>query len=309
MLRDSLDYIHAHPEIYFKQEAKKGGYVCPVCGNGSGEDGTGVKLIKGQSFRYKCFKCDTSGDVINFYAAEHQLDNREAILQVCALYGLEVPKKKFKKIPRTHKHISSNAESVKNQAETEIIANDIIIAANHLRETDYFAKRGISYETAERYNCGYIEQWTHPTKRNANNIFPSPRVIIPTSSESYVARSTDDNKVPKMKAGTTSIFNISVLKSSSQHVVVVEGEFDALSIIEAGNDAIALGSTSNVDKLIDWLREKNIRPHLPLILNLDADEAGQKATDKLADALLNMRIQFYSVILSLKAVRIRMKAL
>ena len=295
MLRDNLDYIHAHPEIYFTQEARKGGYVCPVCGNGSGEDGTGVKLIKGQSFRYKCFKCDTSGDVINFYAAENHLDNREALLQVCALYGLEVPTKKFKKISHVHRRISSNSESVKNQAETKIIANDIVLAASHLRETDYFSKRGISYETAEKYHCGYIEEWTHPTKRGANNIFPSPRVIIPTSSESYVARSTDDNKVPKMKAGITSIFNIDTLKSSSQHVVIVEGEFDALSIIEAGNDAIALGSTSNVDKLIEWLMEKNIRPHLPLILSLDADEAGQKATDKLAAALRDMRIRFYSV--------------
>lgn len=300
MLRDNLDYIHAHPEIYFTQEAKKGGYVCPVCGNGSGEDGTGVKLIKGQSFRYKCFKCDTSGDVINFYATEHHIDNREAILQVCALYGLEVPTKKFKRISHAHRRISSNAESVKNQAETEIIANDIIIAASHLRETDYFAKRGISYETAERYNCGYIEQWIHPQKRGEKNIFPSPRVIIPTSTESYVARSTDDNKVPKMKAGITSIFNIGVLKTSRQHVVVVEGEFDALSIIEAGNDAIALGSTSNVDKLIDWLKEKNIRPHLPLLLNLDADEAGQKASDKLANALRNIRIRFCMVNLILE---------
>lgn len=295
MLRDNLDYIHAHPEIYFTQEAKKGGYVCPVCGNGSGEDGTGVNLIKGQSFRYKCFKCDTSGDVINFYAAEHHLDNREAILQVCTLYGLEVSTKKFKRIPHAHRRISSNAEFVKNQAEIEIIANDIVLAASHLHETDYFSKRGISYETSEKYHCGYIEQWTHPTKRGANNIFPSPRVIIPTSSESYVARSTDDNKVPKIKAGTTSIFNIGILKSSQQHVVIVEGEFDALSIIEAGNDAIALGSTSNVDKLIDWLREKNIQPHLPLVLSLDADEAGQKATDKLADALRDMCIRFYSV--------------
>ena len=295
MLRDSLDYIHAHPEVYFTQEAKKGGYVCPVCGNGSGEDGTGVKLIKGQSFRYKCFKCDTSGDVINFYAAEHHIDNREAILQVCALYGLEVPTKKFKKVSHVHRRISSNAESVKNQAETEIIANDVVLAASHLRETDYFSKRGISYETAEKYHCGYIAEWIHPQKRGEQKIFPSPRVIIPTSSTSYVARSTDDNKVPKMKAGTTSIFNIDTLKSSQQHVVIVEGEFDALSIIEAGNDAIALGSTSNVDKLIDWLREKNIRPHLPLVLSLDADEAGQKATDKLAAALRDMRIRFYSV--------------
>ena len=270
MTRDNIDYIHAHPEIYFTQEAKKGGYVCPVCGNGSGSDGTGVKLIKGQTFRYKFFKCDTSGDVINFYAAEHNLSNIEAIAQVCTLYGLEIPKKKFKRISPTHKRISSNEkplEKSKNPAEIEMIAKDILIAASHLRETDYFIKRGISYETAEKYNCGYIANWIHPTKRGDKKNYPSPRVIIPTSSESYVARSTNDNKVPKMKAGVGNIFNIDVLKSSRQHVVVVEGEFDALSIIEAGNDAIALGSTSNVDKLIDWMKEKNIRPHLPLVLS------------------------------------------
>ena len=295
MIRDNIDYIHAHPEIYFTQEAKKGGYVCPVCGNGSGSDGTGVKLIKGQSFRYKCFKCDTSGDVINFYAAEHHLSNIEAIAQVSALYGLEVPKKKFKRISHTHRQAISKEAPLENSTNVEVVAEDILIAASHLRETDYFTKRGISYETAEKYNCGYIAQWIHPTKRGDKNIYPSPRVIIPTSRESYVARSTDDNKIPKMKAGTGNIFNIEVLKSSSQNVVVVEGEFDALSIIEAGNDAIALGSTSNVGKFIDWLREKNIRPHLPLVLNLDADEAGQKATDKLADALRDMRIRFYEV--------------
>ena len=295
MIRDNLDYIHAHPEIYFTQEARKGGYICPVCGNGSGSDGTGVKLIKGQSFRYKCFKCDTSGDVINFYAAEHHVSNGEAIAQVSALYGLEVPKKRFKRIIHIHRHTNSDEKPLENQANIETIAKDIILAASHLCETDYFTKRGISYETAEKYNCGYIAEWIHPTKRGEQKIYPSPRVIIPTSSGSYVARSTDDNKVPKMKAGVVNIFNIDVLKSSRQHVVVVEGEFDALSIIEAGNDAIALGSTSNVDKFIDWLREKNIRPHLPLILNLDADEAGQKATDKLADAFRDMRIRFYEI--------------
>ena len=300
MIRDNLDYIHAHPEIYFTQEAKKGGYICPVCGNGSGSDGTGVKLIKGQSFRYKCFKCDTSGDVINFYAAEHHISNIEAIAQVSALYGLEVPKKKLKRIPHAHKHTSSNEKPLENSTNVETVAEDILLAASHLRETDYFIKRGISYETAEKYNCGYIADWIHPTKRGEKKISHSPRVIIPTSRESYVARSIDDNKIPKMKAGTGNIFNIDVLKSSRQNVVVVEGEFDALSIIEAGNDAIALGSTSNVDKLIDWLREKNIRPHLPLVLNLDADEAGQKATDKLAAALRDMRIRFCEVNLIVK---------
>lgn len=96
-----------------------------------------------------------------------------------------------------------------------------------------------------------------------------------------------------MKAGSGKIFNIDVLKLSRQHVVIVEGEFDALSIIEAGNDAVALGSVGNVGKFIKWLKENNVRPYMPLILSLDADEAGQKATDKLADELFDMRIRFY----------------
>ena len=99
-MQEKLDYVHNNPEQYFTQKAKNGGYVCPVCGNGSGKDGTGVKLIKGQTFRYKCFKCGTSGDVINFYAAEHHISNAEAIVQVFKMYGLD----------SVHKNFDGNAE-------------------------------------------------------------------------------------------------------------------------------------------------------------------------------------------------------
>ena len=310
MTNDNFDYIHDHPEVYFTQKARNGGYICPICGNGSGKDGTGVKLIKGQSFRYKCFKCDTSGDVINFYAAEHHISNADAIPLVFELYGLSLQSRDFSskfgknKILKIQKGYA-NAKNVDNDAilndilqtklESDAIANDIILAANHLNETDYFAKRGISNAVAEKYACGYIEKWIHPKKRNDVKNFPSPRVIIPTSTESYVARSTDNNKMPKMKAGEANIFNIDILKTSNQHVVIVEGEFDALSVIEAGNDAIALGSTSNVDKLINWIKQNKIQPHQPLVINLDADEAGLKAADKLSKALRDLHIRFYSV--------------
>ncbi len=294
MNNNNFDYIHEHPEVYFTQQAKDGGYVCPICGNGSGKSGTGVNLIKGQTYRYKCFKCGTSGDVINFYATEHNISNRDAILQVFEMYGLDFVAKKFYKssIP---KNTPSKEEIIQSQLEKELIANDIILATEHLHETDYFAKRGISYKVAEKYNCGFIEKWIHPKKRGDSQILPSPRVIIPTSPESYVARAIDDNKIPKMKAGSSEIFNIEVLRNSKQSVVVVEGEFDALSIIEAGNDAIALGSTTNVDKFLKWLKENNIPPPQPLVLNLDADDAGQKATDKLATELRKMKIKFYEL--------------
>ena len=299
MNNNNFDYIHDHPEIYFTQKAKNGGYVCTVCGNGSGKSGTGVKLIKGQTFRYKCFKCGTSGDVINFYAAEHNISNLEAIPRVFEMYGLDFVTKKFQ--PKSApKKILSKEDIIQSQLEKELIANDIILAAEHLHETDYLARRGISHKVAEKYNCGYIEKWIHPKKRGDSQILPSPRVIIPTSPESYIARAIDDNKIPKMKAGSSEIFNIDILQNSYQNVVVVEGEFDALSIIEAGNDAIALGSTTNVDKFLKWLKEKNIQPHQPLVLNLDADDAGQKATDKLTTELRKMKIKFYEINLILK---------
>lgn len=294
MNSSNFEYIHDHPEIYFTQKAKDGGYICPVCGNGGGKNGTGIKLIKGQAFRYKCFKCGTSGDVINFYAAEHNISNIDAIPQVFELYGLEFTQKRIKKFsPQIQ--TSTDKEFLQTQIEKEVIAQDIINAAIHLTETDYFSKRGISHKTAEKYSCGYIEKWVHPKKRGEQNNYPSSRVIIPTSSESYVARSTDSNKILKMKAGETHIFNLDILKTSDQNVVVVEGEFDALSIIEAGNDAIALGSVVNIDKFINWLKENEVHPVSPLILNLDADEAGKKATEKLSKALNSLHIQFYKM--------------
>ena len=297
-MQEKLDYVHNNPEQYFTHKAKNGGYVCPVCGNGSGKDGTGVKFIKGQTFRYKCFKCGTSGDVINFYAAEHHLSNAEAIVQVFKMYGLDSVHKNSG--GNTEKNSSANNEEIVEELQmANVIAEDIAKAVENLNQTTYFQSRGISREVAEKYNCGFIKGWIHPKRRGDKNIVPSDRVIIPTSAESYVARAVDENnRIPKMKVGSSNIFSLDVLRKSEDFVVVVEGEFDALSIIEAGNDSVALGSTTNVDKFLNWLLEKEIHLQKPLIIDLDNDEAGKAATQKLTVGLKKLGIKFYC--LSLK---------
>lgn len=292
-MEEKLKYVHDNPEVYFTQKAKDGGYICPVCGNGSGKSGTGVKLIKGQKFRYKCFKCGTSGDVINFYAAEHHLSNAEAIVQIFKFYGLDSTQKNF--IDEV-KHISSKSveEIAENLQLASVIAEDIAKATENLNQTNYFQRRGISEEVAVRYGCGFIRGWTHPKKRGDKNVVPSDRVVIPTSVESYVARAVDENnRIPKMKAGASNIFNVEILKTSKQNVVVVEGEFDALSIIEAGNDSVALGSTTNVDKFLNWLKANEVVPPKPLIIDLDKDDAGKSAEKKLTDGLAKLGIRCF----------------
>jgi len=308
MLEDKIRYVHEHPEVYFTQEARKGGYICPVCENGSGSDGTGVKLIRGQSFRYKCFKCGTSGDVINFYATEHNLSNAEAISEVLKMYGLDTreyyPTRTEKVAPAMSKTLEEVADELKV---ANMIATDIELGRENLRKENgnfFFQRRGISKELALRYGCGFIKNWVHPKLRLVSGdkkIVPSDRMIIATGVESYVARAVDPkNKMPKLKAGKSSIFNVEVLRTSEQNVVVVEGEFDALSVIEAGNDAIALGTTTNVDKLLSWLKESGVRPKKPLVIDLDADEAGSTAAKKLMMGLQKMQVRYYELKLILE---------
>ena len=306
MFEDKIAYIHEHPEVYFTQEARKSGYICPVCENGTGSDGTGVKLIKGQSFRYKCFKCGTSGDVINFYAAEHHLSNAEAITEVLRMYGFETQDYHTPQVkpPPKKKTVSEVADELKV---ADMIATDIELGQENLRKATgnfFFQRRGISKEVALRYGCGFIKNWVHPKLRigtSDKKIVSSDRMIIPTGAESYVARAVDPkNKMPKLKAGKSNIFNLEVLRSSEQNVVVVEGEFDALSVIEAGNDAIALGTTTNVEKFLSWLKENGVLPKKPLVIDLDADEAGRSATIKLTSGLRKLRIRYYEFSLVLE---------
>ena len=55
----------------FLPRAKKIGFICPNCGNGSGTEGTGIQVTrdtKGTDHpRYKCFKCGINEDVIGLY--------------------------------------------------------------------------------------------------------------------------------------------------------------------------------------------------------------------------------------------------
>lgn len=87
------------------------------------------------------------------------------------------------------------------------------------------------------------------------------------------------------------IFNKKALTESNKPIIVVEGEIDALSIIEVGGEAIAIGSTSNVKSFINLLKVE--RPKQPLIISLDNDKAGEKASKELEVGLNSLKIPFY----------------
>ena len=54
--QQAIEFINRQDPTYL-QKAKKTGYVCPVCGNGGGKDGTGITKDPNdrEHPHYKCF--------------------------------------------------------------------------------------------------------------------------------------------------------------------------------------------------------------------------------------------------------------
>ena len=168
----------------------------------------------------------------------------------------------------------------------------------------YLAGRGISMETAVKYALGYDPAWVSPTvmeklAAEGKNWRPAgtPRIIIPSGPSHYVARDIRPaDEIPegqagyvKMNEGSPEIFGLLLARrSEAENIFITEGAFDALSIIEAGQVAIAINSTSNADKLIKTLEAEPISA--TFIICLDNDPAGRKTTAKLQDGLRRLNI-------------------
>lgn len=297
---------------YLRPAKKRGTYICPLCGNGSGSSGDGMTVDpKGDRTHLKCFKCGFYGDLIELYQQEHGCTQQEAFTGLYQQYGLEIdaaggPTSDFKGMghiqtptePKTPQEAAQEAQEVQEVYNYLDYYREIRANLTTPEALAYLNKRGISYETAARYWLGYDPAWRSPKAvREGRNPPASPRIIIPTCNTSYVARDTratltdSEKRFAKMKEGAAQLFNLAALRNDAgKPVFVVEGEFDALSIIEVGGEALALGSTSNIKKLVYALQEK--RTDSTLVLCLDNDDAGRKATKELADNLQALNISY-----------------
>ena len=139
-----------------------------------------------------------------------------------------------------------------------------------ISETDYLQKRGISKEVQDKYNIGYDTDFKEGKMK-----FSIQAIIIPISKDSYTVRNINSaSKFRYTKVGEAAIFNYWELEQNRKDTFyIVEGEIDALSIIEAGRKSIALGSVNEVNLLVNKLKEDKFNNKF--ILMLDNDEKGK----------------------------------
>lgn len=308
-------YLIDHATDLLTPDNSRKGYICPICGSGSGAKGTGITTKDGKHFT--CWAgCFTHSDIIDIIGKRDNLtDYRDKLEAACREAGIALedtssyrhttaredfsPMAENQNQPKseqyTHKDVHTNTYT--QQAEADYTSY-YALCHSRIGETDYPQKRGLSASTLERFNIGFDGSWKHPKAvAEGKNPPATPRLIIPTSASSYLARDTRD-EVPepqrqysKSKVGQVHIFNLEALEDAEKPIFVVEGEIDALSIIEVGGNALALGSTSNAEKLLRTLETR--KPKQAIIIAMDNDEPGRKAAKTLAEGLEKQGLAFY----------------
>ena len=267
-------------------------YVCPLCGSGTGRNKTGAFTITPDGLSWKCFACVRGGDTLDLIGYVEDLTDYSAKLtRAGELFNLDIDIEapvEYQKQDRTA-HNTDTQTNMHTDTKTETNYIDFYKQANkNIQATKYPEKRGLSKAILNRFKIGYVENWREPNAHD--NVPTTPRLIIPVTKTSYLARDTRDNipnyqkQYSKMKVGSSDIFNGSAfIDYLDKPIFIVEGEIDALSIMEVGGVAVGLGGISNANKLVDKLKDTNLER--PLILALDNDSAGRKAQDELAKLL------------------------
>ena len=244
----------------------------------------------------KCFSCGATYDLFDLIGIDYGLHEFKAQkAQAEALYPTGIIDKPLfanQAYPTTNTKNKSKAEaamqSTNDNTASTTPAIDPESFYQHIHQTTYFQDRGISQEVINRFKLGY-----DPSTK---------QVIMPVKGEFYIRRSTDPMAQNKdryrLPAGIKKeLFNAEAL-SQKKPVFITEGIIDALSIITAGHEALALPAATDTNLLKDEIQKRIEAQSLPeLILCLDNDEAGQKAAHELSEYLKKNKLPHSAAII------------
>ena len=276
-------------------------YVCPICGSGTGGNRTGALQISPDGTRVTCHSggCFSSKgeDTLGALRILWNMSEGEVFeaLHIDVDGGRKsTPREDFNPMQYqkqdrieqdTHSNIHTDAYTQTHEEAEADYTQLYAEAHRHIGETNYH--RGLSMNTLNRFNVGFIGAWRHP---KAPKMVLSPRLIVPTSKYSYLARHASEKDFinylgeveNKSKVGKVRIFNAEAIQTAQQPIYVVEGEIDAMSICDVGGEAVALGSTAYVSLFLEGIRRA---PRQPIIIAQDNDKAGRKAAKELREGL------------------------
>ena len=268
---------------------------------------------------FHCFGCGAHGDVIGFAMRNRGLSFPEAVEQLAAEAGLEVPRMRQEDRERASQ-VATLEKAVEEAAkwfEAQLKAN----TGNEARA--YIQKRGLKPETVDRFRLGYAPQSRTALKEAmlARGI-PEPlliesgllikpedggasydrfrhRVMFPIGDRrgriiAFGGRALDPDAPAKyLNSPETPLFhkgrnlyNHAIAREAAREsgtVIVVEGYMDVIALAQAGFDhTVAPLGTALTEEQLQLLWRMTPEP----ILCFDGDAAGQRAAYRAADRAL-----------------------
>ena len=271
---------------------------------------------------YHCFGCGASGDVISFVEKYEGLDFWEAVQMLAKNAGMEVPtligsddiqKKKAERDKALHALLDAAK-----------FYREMLNSPKGKLAMDYLAKRGVSAKSIAVFGLGYSPDFEsmqkHLLKQGYDlEILKKAGLVDVSNGRTYDAfggrlmfplinihgdvvgfsgRLIEDKPFAKYKNSTQNIvfdksrtvFAINILKklknemrSDLPYVILVEGQLDVVSMHQNGfrNTVACLGTA-----VTPFHAQEIERLSRNVIIMLDGDEAGKKATLRTIDVLL-----------------------
>lgn len=253
-------------------------FICPCCKSGTGNNGKytpAFTLFRTQAgeLHFKCHACDITGDIFTLAGLVNQISDFGTAEKIVASFlGVDLshrtPLSKIKVADAKTKVPPSQTETVRLKKEAYAYIKQ---CRKNIGKTDYFHHRGLNDETIQRFGLGY-----DPKDKMA---------VIPFSPTYYMSRNTqvgvDEKgmrKHYKPSGLRQPLFNLASLTDTRDPVFLVEAPMDAMSIVQSGGNALALGgtSTSTLKTILKVYQPNNV-----FILAFDNDSVGMRLRDKL----------------------------
>lgn len=261
------------------QRAGRNMYICPLCGSGTGK-GKGQKngafSIK-DGRQWHCFACDQGGGIYDLIGAYYGLqDFKDQLDKAAEFFGYDTggtdqgrgaamkPKAKIAPAQPAKEEAQEIApaqlEAIQKHIETCAARMDGSPGAQYMKE------RGFTDATIKAFSIGYDAACNG--------------VVIPYPGKPYyitrIIGADGNGKYQKPKGLTEPLF---MTGNPETGLFVCEGQLDALSLLQAGADAVAAIGGGGARKL------ENLDGVKRAAIIIDRDEAGEKTGERIKKVL------------------------
>ena len=265
---------------------------------------------------FYCFGCGTGGDVIRFIRLIENLDYIDAVRFLADRCGMQMPVEGY----------DDSAAKLKQQVlainrETARYYHTMLKSDQGKKTYEYFRSRGLTDSTIVHFGLGYSpEGWSGLCDHlKAKGFTPEQMVVAGVAARGKNGgvydrfrgramfpildvrgnvigfggrRMKDDDSAKYINTADTPVFkkshNVYALNFAKNHgadrLILCEGYMDVIALHQAGfeNAVAPLGTAFTEDQAMLLSRYTK-----ELVLTLDADQAGQKATDRALGILEN----------------------